>query len=336
MDLSIIVPVYNVEKYVRPCLESIYKQGIDESRYEVIIVNDGSTDKSMETIADIIQQHANITVINHPQNLSLSVARNTGIAAAKGEYILMPDSDDLLIENTLLPLIDKAVETKVDLVMADYLPIKSDDIPSFSGVSQETLIWEEKTGGQLFLEDMKPEQCYVWRTLYRRTFLLDNHITFIPGINYQDIPYTQECHLKAQRCIRAHWKLYIYRLERPGAATTYFHVKKARSFILALAGTYKLRKLPHLSPEVRYKLEENVYFTFSTIIYRIIYSITKSSERRYIMKMLKDEVPDLTFTHGTRQKVTSFMFHHMPNLFIELYYLYGLMAFKKVWKIWKR
>lgn len=120
MDLSIIVPVYNVEKYVRPCLESIYKQGIDESRYEVIIVNDGSTDKSMETIADIIQQHANITVINHPQNLSLSVARNTGIAAAKGEYILMPDSDDLLIENTLLPLIDKAVETKVDLVMADY------------------------------------------------------------------------------------------------------------------------------------------------------------------------------------------------------------------------
>ena len=301
MDLSIIVPVYNVEKYVRPCLESIYKQGIDESRYEVIIVNDGSTDKSMETIADIIQQHANITVINHPQNLSLSVARNTGIAAAKGEYILMPDSDDLLI-----------------------------------GVSQETLIWEEKTGGQLFLEDMKPEQCYVWRTLYRRTFLLDNHITFIPGINYQDIPYTQECHLKAQRCIRAHWKLYIYRLERPGAATTYFHVKKARSFILALAGTYKLRKLPHLSPEVRYKLEENVYFTFSTIIYRIIYGITKSSERRYIMKMLKDEVPDLTFTHGTRQKVTSFMFHHMPNLFIELYYLYGLMAFKKVWKIWKR
>ena len=55
-----------------------------------------------------------------------------------------------------------------------------------------------------------------------------------------------------------------------------------------------------------------------------------------VMKMLKDEIPDLTFTHGTRQKVTSFMFHHMPNLFIELYYLYGLMAFKKVWKIWKR
>ena len=57
MDLSIIVPVYNVEKYVRPCLESIFKQDLDEDRFEVIIVNDGSTDRSMEMITDIIQQH---------------------------------------------------------------------------------------------------------------------------------------------------------------------------------------------------------------------------------------------------------------------------------------
>ena len=99
MDLSIIVPVYNVEEYVRPCLESIFKQDLDDSRFEVIIVNDGSTDRSMEMIADIIQAHSNITVINQ-ENLSLSVARNNGIAVAKGEYIIMPDSDDLLTENS--------------------------------------------------------------------------------------------------------------------------------------------------------------------------------------------------------------------------------------------
>ena len=64
MDLSIIIPVYNVEEYVHPCLESIFRQGLDDSRFEVIIVNDGSTDKSMEMIADIISQHNNITVIN--------------------------------------------------------------------------------------------------------------------------------------------------------------------------------------------------------------------------------------------------------------------------------
>ena len=106
MDLSIIVPIYNVEQYVRACIESIYQQGLDEDRFEVILVNDGTKDKSMEMIADIIQQHKNITVINQ-ENQGLSMARNNGIAMAKGEYILMPDSDDLLIENSVEPLLEK-------------------------------------------------------------------------------------------------------------------------------------------------------------------------------------------------------------------------------------
>ncbi|MBQ2209990.1 MAG: glycosyltransferase, partial [Prevotella sp.] len=120
MDLSIIVPVYNVEKYIRPCIESIFKQGLDDADYEVIIINDGTKDRSMEMIADIISQHDNIKVINQ-ENLSLSVARNNGIDIAEGEYILMPDSDDLLIENSLKPLLKKALKTKVDLIVADFL-----------------------------------------------------------------------------------------------------------------------------------------------------------------------------------------------------------------------
>ena len=90
MKFSVVVPVYNVEKYVRPCLESILRQGLDEDCYEVIIVNDGTKDRSMEMIADLIDEHANISVINQ-ENQSLSVARNNGIAKAKGEY-----TDDLL------------------------------------------------------------------------------------------------------------------------------------------------------------------------------------------------------------------------------------------------
>ena len=91
IELSIIVPVYNVEKYVHACLESIFKQGLDDASFEVIIVNDGSTDRSMEMIEYIISQHRNITVINQ-DNKGLSIARNNGIANAKGKYILMPDT----------------------------------------------------------------------------------------------------------------------------------------------------------------------------------------------------------------------------------------------------
>ena len=127
MKLSIIVPVYNVEKYIRLCMESIFKQGLDENDYEVIIVNDGTPDKSMEMITDIIVAHQNIHVINQ-ENQGLSVARNNGIAAAKGEYIQFLDSDDLLIDNSLPYLINKATSLKADLVVADFIIMNDEQI----------------------------------------------------------------------------------------------------------------------------------------------------------------------------------------------------------------
>ena len=166
MDLSIIVPVYNVEKYIRPCIESIFNQGFDDADFEVIIINDGSTDRSMEMITDIIGQHQNITVINQ-ENQGLSVTRNNGIAVAKGDYILMPDSDDLLIEHSLKPLLEKALETKADVVVADFYEMTNDEIeslkinlPNFADINIE-----EKTGEQMFFEFLKPHNYTVWRSL---------------------------------------------------------------------------------------------------------------------------------------------------------------------------
>lgn len=328
MDLSIIVPVYNVEKYVRSCIESIFQQGLEESRFEVIIVNDGSTDKSMEVIADIIEQHSNISVINQ-ENLSLSVARNNGMAKAKGEYIFMPDSDDLLIKNSLLPLLEIALEKKVDLVVANFLSIKNEEIASFPGIVQEKFTYQEKTGGQLLIENLNPYQCFVWRTLYRRKFILDNHISFIPGINYQDVPFTHECCLKAQQCIFTPWYLYIYRHSRPGAATTYFNVKKSRSYCIAIGSTWKLAQMPSLSPEVRYKIEENVFRSFSAMVYHTIHSVKKPSERKQILDILRTEAPDLNFKHGIRQKLTTFMLRRMPIIFIEIYWFYAQIKYRK-------
>lgn len=328
IKLSIIFPIYNVEQYVRASLESIYKQGLDEEMFEVIIVNDGSTDKSMEVIADIIQQHQNITVINQ-ENLSLSVARNNGIAIAKGEYILMPDSDDLLIENSLPVLLDKAIETKADIIVADFLGMTSEEIDSFKGVKQSHAEFKEKSNEQLFLEDLDPNHCYVWRNLYRRSFLEENHIRFIPRIFYQDVPYTHECHLKARKCIKTSWLLNIYRVRRPNSNTTAFSKKNTRSFSIAIGATWQLRTLEGLSSIQLYKLEDDVFASFSTLIYRIIYSVKKRSDRNHMMDFLKAQAPHLNFTHGFRQKCTTFMFHHMPYLFINVYYIYAQIAYKK-------
>lgn len=321
-QLSIIIPVYNVEKYIRACVESILSQGLDEECYEIIIVNDGTKDKSMEIIADIIQAHKNITVINQ-ENQGLSVARNNGIAAAKGKYILMPDSDDLLIENSLRPLLEKALESQADLVVADYLRMTDEEIEhTDTTLLQKTEFnYQVKNGEELFLQDLEPYHCYVWRTLYRREFILENNITFVPGIYIQDVPFTHECYLKAKRCIRTSWVLNIYRKGHE-SATYSFNPQKAKDFCSAIAETWKLNRLDGLSLAVQKKLREDIYTSFSAIIWIITHKIENTSDRIDIVDFLKRQAPDLWFKNGKKQIIDSFMYRYLPHLFIRLRYFY--------------
>lgn len=315
-QLSIIVPVYNVEKYVHACIESIYHQNLDEDIFEVIIVNDGTKDRSMEVIQDLISQHSNITVINQ-ENRGLSVARNNGLAKAKGEYILMPDSDDLLIKNSLGVLLEKALESKADMVIADFLERSDEEIKHIDNVAQKHLKVKEKTGVQLFFEDLNPRQCFVWRTLYRRAFLQENNLTFIPGIRYEDAPFTHECYLKAGKCLRVSRLLYVYRKGHV-SITFSFDKKKAHDLVVVIAETWKLRLMEGLSPAVRKKLEDNVFAIFSLLIYFMLYGMKDAKERQEIFQALRDTVPDLNFSNGRKQEVTWFLFKLSPKLYFAL------------------
>ena len=155
IQLSIIIPVYNVEKYIQFCIESIFRQGLDETSYEIIIVNDGTRDDSMKVIEELYSQHHNIIVIEQ-ENQGSWVARNTGMTKASGEYILFADPDDLLIDDSLQPLLAKALETKADIVVADYLEMNDKEINEIyrNPPCQKDFTIQEKTGEQLFLEDL--------------------------------------------------------------------------------------------------------------------------------------------------------------------------------------
>lgn len=328
IKLSIIVPVYNVEEYIRPCFESIFKQGLDEECFEVIIVNDGTEDRSMEMIQDIIEQHKNIIVINQ-KNQGLSVARNNGIAAAKGEYILMPDSDDLLIENSLKPLLEKAIETKVDLVVADFISVKDQEIEEkqLHIPKQPTPVYVEKTGEQLFLGILNPYYCYVWRTLYRREFLNANNLSFYPGIRYQDIPFTHECYLKAKRCLRTNIILNIYR-RWSGSSTIAYRNDNTKHFIIALNETWKLRQIKGLSSKILYKLEKDVYTSFRVMLFHVLHTTKQMNKRNEVMDFFNQNAPDINFNHNIRQKFLTLMIKRMPHVFINLYYQYAKIAYK--------
>ena len=329
MDLSIIVPVYNVEKYIKPCIESIFKQGLDDTDFEVIIVNDGTEDRSMEMIADIIQQHSNITIINQ-ENLGLSAARNNGIVAAKGKFILMLDSDDLLIENSVKPILKKAIETNVDLIVADFLSMTDEEIEKIDkeGFKQPELQFQNGDGEQLFLKVLNPHHCYVWRALYRKEFLVTQNLAFYPGILYEDIPFTHECYLKANRYIKANSLLYIYR-RRACSLTNAYKIENSKDFIIAISKTWELRQIKGISPNALYKLEEDIYALFRLMIYHTIYIARKTSERNYIIDYLNDNLPTLNFTHGIQQRFITLMVKRMPHLFINLYYQYAQIAYKR-------
>ena len=334
--LSIIFPVYNVEKYVRKSFESIFKQGLDDADYEVIIVNDGTKDRSMEMIADIISQHKNITVINQ-ENQGLSVARNNGIKVAKGEYILMPDSDDLLIENSLKPLLEKALETKVDLVVADFLTMTDEEIENFykEEFKQPELQYKKVVGEQIYLELLNPRQCFVWRTLYRKEFLITQGLSFYPGLRYQDIPFTHECYLKANNCIRTNIHLNIYR-SWPGSATNAYKFENSKHFITAIALTWQLRQIEGLSSDLLYKIEENVYISFRAMIYDTLHSIKEKNDRYALMDYVNFQAPDLNFTHSIQQRLITMMIKKAPHFFINTYYQYAQIVYNKKYKIWKR
>ena len=109
MLLSIIVPVYKVEQYIRPCILSIFNQNLNDSDFELVLVDDETPDNSFERINDIIDSHNNITILRQ-QNAGLSAARNTGLNSAKGDYVLFVDSDDLLVPKQLCRILDKAIE----------------------------------------------------------------------------------------------------------------------------------------------------------------------------------------------------------------------------------
>lgn len=320
MDLSIIVPVYNVEKYIRACLESIFKQGLNDDRFEVIIVNDGTKDRSMEVIEDIISQHDNITVINQ-ENQGLSVARNNGIAAAKGEYILMPDPDDFLIENSLSNLLDLAIKNQADLVVADFLGMHDEEINQYNKNKvrlQKPFNIQVKTGEELFLQDLNPYQCYVWRTLFRRTFLLENNLSFVPGIFYQDVPFTHECYLKANKCLRVSILLNIYRLQRSGAATASFSKKKAKDYCIVIGMTWKLTYLQGISHAALNKIKDDMYITFSLFFYSILHSIKAPSDQLEIIRYLYEMAPDIQFTNGKKQRLESFLLRNCPSLYLRI------------------
>ncbi len=118
-NLTYIVPVYNTEAYVLKCLQSIVNQGIPEDEYEVIVVDDGSTDSSLSIIETFAREHPQVRVFKQA-NAGVSKARNLAIDNARGRFVQFVDSDDYLCDHTMAPLLQRAIEIDLDALLFNY------------------------------------------------------------------------------------------------------------------------------------------------------------------------------------------------------------------------
>ena len=224
--ISIIVPTYNVEKYIRTCIESILAQTY--RNIEVIIVNDGSTDQSLAVISDLICSHHNIKVINQ-KNQGLSVARNTGIDAATGKYIAFVDADDKIKPDFVSSLYQIADKTGADIVRGSFRDFNGNIpkgwVPDFNVPTNGTIVLDQFLSSNISF--------VVWSSIYRLDFINSNHIRFTPGILFEDADFTIRAYMLAKLVATSPEPNYAYRINRPGSILTTKTTKNAQKMSLS-------------------------------------------------------------------------------------------------------
>ena len=206
VSVSVIVPVYNVEKYLDECLSSLVNQTLSE--LEIIVVNDGTKDNSQSIIDHYVKQYPNKVVSLIKENGGLGDARNYGIPYAKGEYIGFVDSDDIVHLEMYEKMFNKAKLEDSDLVLCDleYFYETSSEKMVKEGLVQIENIDVNKT---VFLSPL-----FAWNKLYRKSLFIESGLKYPIGLWYEDIPVTVPFFTLAKKISYVHETLIYYR-QRP-------------------------------------------------------------------------------------------------------------------------
>ena len=217
--ISVIIPVYNVEEYLRECIDSVLNQTFSD--FEVILVNDGSTDSSGEICDEYVEKDERVTVI-HQKNGGLSVARNIGLSEANGKYVYFLDSDDYISENALKTLLDIAENDNSDIVFFDAVSFA--DTEDFT-VSQNYIRKNKyltDNGYNVFslMTNNREFHSAVYLMIFSKKFLDSNNLLFVPGILHEDMVFTYHALLLSKTVSQCSRALYHRRYRKDSIMTS--------------------------------------------------------------------------------------------------------------------
>ena len=221
IKVSIIVPAYNVERYICECMDSLVNQTLKD--IEIIVVDDGSTDETSHILDGYANKSKAIFVI-HQKNAGLSNARNVGVRNSHGEYLLFVDSDDYIKKEACEVLYTNAKEAKADVVCGSLIGngvIHFDGIPSASkGI--ECMAQAINEGKYVIISVLK---------LVNKDFFTKKNLFFPEGLVYEDHLYTLKLYSEASSVIELDYEFYYYRVNREGSITQLKCIKQAYDII---------------------------------------------------------------------------------------------------------
>lgn len=281
INVSIIIPVYNVEDYLSKCLESVIGQTYKE--IEIICIDDCSQDKSLDILTEYSRRDSRIIVLKNEKNSGLAYTRNIGLKKATGKYILFVDSDDVISRDLLE--ICMGIDCDADIIYFDYKQLTDEkrDIRLSSCKMREGAY----EGNTFFKDAVRHDNIIfaVWTKLYDRNFLISNNIFFYNAIIYEDILFSFYCYLKAKKVYNLHAKLYEYRVRKNSIMTMDVTERNIESYMINICELTKLYLQQDFDPEMEKAIEEYIRM----VCRDYISTYRKWKRREMVPKLLKDK-----------------------------------------------
>lgn len=296
LKLSVIVPVYNVEKYLPKCVESLLRQDLSPEEYEIILVDDGSPDRCGAICDEYAAGHPHIKVIHRP-NGGLSAARNTGIEVAQGRYVQFVDSDDYLEPNVLKFLVNKMEQDQLDVLRFNYQNVNDYyEVFEPNKVSKPFADYrDEVSDGLTFLNERLGYACYACQFMIRRVLL--QTCSFKEGIYFEDTEWTPRLLLRADRVASTTLMVYNY-LMRVGSITKSTNEEKKKKLLndeLCLIDTLK-KQMTSVEDKRWY---EGMIAQIALAIVGFVSKNFYANRKRYLRELLSKKIFPLSVYQST-------------------------------------
>ena len=286
IKVSVIVPVYNVERYLRKSILSIINQTLKE--IEIILIDDGSTDSSLSIMKELGKEDTRIKIFSQP-NHGQSVARNIGLVNAIGEYIYFFDSDDILEEKTLEECYNKCKSQQLDFLFFDADVFSDENISLGTTTYNRTskFIDQVYNGSDLLTQQMASDSysASVCLTFISKKYLDSINLFFYPRIIHEDELFALILYLKAKR-IGLINKVYFHRRVRPNSTmTTTFGSKNVIGYLTVCKELKKISTGYDISKNDKHIIKQRISILISSVLHKIeMLSISEQKKYKYIIK----------------------------------------------------